>query len=560
LGWRKTISLGTTILCPVIVAACFGSLKEQWTSAPYHHLVQSLQSESARTRTEAAVELGVLRFNGQQLSAAIRPLTERLFDTDIEVRKAAFQALQYFGPEAAPAEPVLAQIVKEDSGDLRREAIRILLLIGSRNAESILLDALANPAAELRVQTVEVLAGGTSSAAPFLASLLDLLKTDPDSSVRAAILKALDSIEPNSKRVATAKLEALEDSSASVRKLAATLLRGPGPIPTVPRLRNGLRDPDADMRAAVIQSLGQIGLSDEEVVPALCAALGDSATHNDARNALGQLRFWRMPGDDNIPADSIKSAVPALLSAMKCDDPKARGVVVALLCRMIAYYALEEPPVPKALRAAVPAICDVLRSHPPVDRRYVLVELLNEVPTEVLVPVYRSALGEPNDPGPQTAGMVNPADWQQAIATVAARLGAQDPSMKRDVLLNLLPVTFYKYFLPMLCCALEDEDRQLGVGAFQLVSNIDWITAPGTLSGAVPTTVVPVLLRASENPDHTIRANALITLGHLGKAAGDVVARLRDLEEREQSREMRSLIRETERRISEAGSKFSGEN
>jgi HEAT repeat protein len=288
--------------------------------------------------------------------------------------------------------------VRENSGDIRPEAIRLLLLIGSTNAESILLDALADTAADLRVQTVEVIASSTRLAAPFLTTLLDMLQTDPEPSVRAATLKALDSIEPNSERVTLAKLGSIRDSSAAIRKLAATLLRELGPVPTVPALQQALRDQDAAVRAEVAKSLSQIGLRRKDAVPALAAALEDPTTHNDARNAIGRVWYAGTPGDENsLFAESIESAVPALQRAMKNDDPRTRGVVAALLCRMIHYCALEQLTVPRALRAAVPTIRERLGDPSPLVRRYVLIEVLNERPTELLTPVYCDLLRRINE-------------------------------------------------------------------------------------------------------------------------------------------------------------------
>jgi HEAT repeat protein len=473
---RGIISLITTILVPL--AGCvvlFGVFRDQWENAPYLPLIRSLRSGDAGRRREAALELGILRFRGERVRRAITPLIERLDDPDGAVRSTAAEPLLYFGADAAPAVPVLAKIIRGGRADLRAPELRILLVIGSGEANTVLTEALTDPDSDLRVETVKVLGGAGRSTRRFVPLLLEGLRSDPEASVRRASLEALVAIEPKSERVALAKLEALRDVSAELRKLAASLLDVPAPVPVVPALRRALRDRDAGVRAEVFKRLSQIGLRDPDVVPALCEALADAATHDRARDVLGSLNGWILYARADVVrslAATIESAVPALIDALKSGDPRTRGVVAALLYKMISYSKLEDPPVPAPLRTAVAPLLAALKDRDPVFRLYLLMVALSERPTELLIPAPRELFDGQDGPRLEGASPATRARWRSAVAALAARVQARDPVPRSQVLIHQLPEDLVESLMPTIREALVDEDQQLRFEAMQLLPSL----------------------------------------------------------------------------------------
>ena len=168
------------------------------------------EANKADERLQAAMELGVLRLEGASLKMAVLPLTESLDDPDSRVREAAADTLAWFGPDAAPATGTLARIIRDDHSGLRGRAIRVVCLIDSDEARSILAEAMTDPDPDRRIETVNAVGNLYLTAAPLRPLLLESLRSDPAPAVRKAILSALVAIEPTSDRVAKARLDALE--------------------------------------------------------------------------------------------------------------------------------------------------------------------------------------------------------------------------------------------------------------------------------------------------------------------------------------------------------------
>ena len=82
---------------------------------------------------------------------------------------------------------------------------------------------------------------------------------------------------------------------------------------------------------------------------------------------------------------TLQAVVPVLINSMNSEDPRTRGVIASVLCRMVADVGLEGS-VPPILRSALEAVVASLKDRDPVFRRYLLIELLNENPSELFMP------------------------------------------------------------------------------------------------------------------------------------------------------------------------------
>jgi HEAT repeat protein len=146
---------------------------------------------------------------------------------------------------------------------------------------------------------------GADSIAPLATAL-----NDPKASVRAAAAKALGECAGTVASAPGAIVDAREVAAfeSAVHVALPTLIRG-------------LKDPDAEVRAAVACALGELGQEPAKTVPALAETLADSDAHvrRSAVLALGRFRARAQP------------ALPALLKAFDDQDAAVKeGAAFAL--------------------------------------------------------------------------------------------------------------------------------------------------------------------------------------------------------------------------------------
>ena len=109
-------------------------------------------------------------------------------------------------------------------------AIRVVCLIDSDEAKSILAEAMTDPDPDRRIETAVVVGNYSIVARPYVPLLLENLRRDPTPAVRRAILSALVAIEPASDRVTKARLEAMSDPDPETRKAAVLGIGSPEPM------------------------------------------------------------------------------------------------------------------------------------------------------------------------------------------------------------------------------------------------------------------------------------------------------------------------------------------
>lgn len=549
-------SLLGLIIAVAVLAFLVVVLRDQSANEECGPLIRSLQGRDPVERGEAALELGTLRLRGVRATAAIRPLIERLDDADPNVRVAAAQSLHYFGREAEPALPVLARIMRTNRTDLRAPAIRLLGAIGSAEAGVILIEALTDPDAEHRLETVQVLESVGRGAAFLIPVLTERLSNDTDATIRQAILRLLVNIDPDRGRILQTKLLACRDISAGVRMAALELLRSPDPVLFLDVFREAVSDQDAEVRTEALRGLSEIGLSHSGAIPSLCDALKDPHTRDAAVKAIGRVANWSRPGDNAATrALALDAAIPALSGAMECDDPRSREVVASLLCQLISTSEIENPPGSPTLRTAADALRGRIRHSDQMLRRYVLMTLLNENPSELLTPVFGDLLDEETDPTLGSARTANRSTWKATIASLIARAQARDPLIRRQLLINLLPEDLVQSLVPMVCAALADENEDLRLQSMILISNLcsDQRFSPKSTS-TWARCIVSALEIALTDCVPGIRGSAAITLAQLGPVAKDSEPALRAAIAKERESSVRAWIEAALRQLGGAAS------
>jgi len=175
--------------------------------------------------------------------------TRLLEDPDPPTRLKAVEALRLgFGVQAVPA---LVHALGGAHPSVRREAIRALAAIQAAGPETIAALSNAMRNTDLAVRRAAASALGDVGA---VAALVQTLK-DPDSNVRLNAVRPLrriitrpgNSADPaTTKRVVAALADALKDTDTGLRRAAASSLGviGPTAFDAIPALSEVTRDPD----------------------------------------------------------------------------------------------------------------------------------------------------------------------------------------------------------------------------------------------------------------------------------------------------------------------------
>ena len=236
--------------------------------------------KSAAVRTGAAELIGRL---GEYAKPALKTLIAALKDSDVGVRAAAADALGKIGPDAKAAVPEMLPLLKESDASVRFTTIFAYSRIGPAAAfvaPDINIIFETDPSSDVRREAARTLGLiGTSATRFVLPTIIKVLREDKSEEVRrqaAQTLAKMGDIKPVMK-------ETLEIFRADkdryvrlhlVRSIAAAL--GSNLKDYVKDLADWLnKDPDADVRLAIVQELGDLGVAAKEAIPALLDAEND---------------------------------------------------------------------------------------------------------------------------------------------------------------------------------------------------------------------------------------------------------------------------------------------
>ena len=234
---------------PAVRAAAAGALGKAGDLAnpAVPSLRAALKDADANVRAAAADALARVGLEGK---LAIAELTELLKDADTGVRLAAVFALGRLAPEGAKATDRLADLLTTDKdANVRKETARSLGLLGveAKAAVPALAKALKeDKETDVRRQSAIALGKMVGEIKPVANTMLDVLKTDADKSVRVLAVQAL------STGLAAGLKDYLKDLSEQMSK-----------------------DPEGDVRLAIVQEVGNLGPEAKDALPALLKATTD---------------------------------------------------------------------------------------------------------------------------------------------------------------------------------------------------------------------------------------------------------------------------------------------
>lgn len=264
--------------------------------------------------------------------------------------------------EASPVDRVLgilAVLVQDPTALVRSQAAGLAGSLGpaAASVRDRLIALCTDTDESVRRQTAEALGQVAAQEAATQAALTRLL-ADSSASVRAAAALAVARADTLPEATAQALVPLLNDPDRSVRHAATEAISGIREGTAVAhQLLDGLASKDNLCRAQTVETLGQMGTSARQVVPALIAALDDPNDRVRARaaRALGQIdpdptlavaALIRALNDaDHLvcawAAESLarlgpkaEHARPALLTALDHVSPLVRRRAVHALARL----------------------------------------------------------------------------------------------------------------------------------------------------------------------------------------------------------------------------------
>jgi HEAT repeat protein len=272
---RRLVPLMFVVLSVAVPAAPAHDSYAQ--SRPLSAWVADLGAQPPQTRVAAAdaiAQLAILH-GGSTVAAAVQPLVRNLADASPAVRESAAAAIEQIGQPALPAVDALLTLLDRDADrSVRRHAALALARVDpASKAASRSLEQDSAPG--VRQAAAIILVASRRAAAPAQHSLADAI-ADDDAGVRLYAAAALVGVE-GPQRGVPVLLESLEHPDPTWRAEAAGILGEVAVSETdvLPALARALEDEDPSVRVAVADAFGQVGRPARSFVSALGARLRD---------------------------------------------------------------------------------------------------------------------------------------------------------------------------------------------------------------------------------------------------------------------------------------------
>lgn len=488
--------------------------------------------ESDHALLDKAVQLAKSKVDP---TPVVEALTKQLENKKPRVRALAAKALGLIGEPAKPAAKALAKLVADQDETVRRAAIRALGQIkpGQEMVVPLMQEALAHADPYVVAYATHNLAEvGPDIVPPMLKAMED------DSTIYYAML-VLAELGPDAKEAVPALTKALGHPNVEVRHEAAQALRaiGPDAKSAVPELIKALDDEFVQMPAAL--ALGSIG------PPASAALDALSKISDDSDDVLEICALWAISKIENDPDKSKTVTVPALVKFLVSDDQQVR--------RAAAMALLDLKPGPKVIAPLIAKVFADASDEAKAD----MVDAVATMGVEA-VPRLVEALQYPaiRQQAVRILGEIGP-DAAAAIPELLKHIGDEDPELRADLFTALGHMgSDNSEVITAAMQALDDEDEEVVISALYALgksgkhANTCAAKVKQLLDGGndryqticawalvkvepgnqeYQTAAVPLLIQALESEADAVRGEAVATLGSIGSAAQEAVAKLKEI-------------------------------
>jgi HEAT repeat protein len=287
----------------------FGSTWQEWQSNLQAGTVQLAQQLPASMAASTAWKRDGLERPQPllaRLQAALPALAAGVRDPNVQNRRAAVDALEMMGDEAAPAVPALVGALGDPDIFVRWAAARTLGKMTRLDVPAIMpamLVVLRDPDLDVRLAAAEALRRFGPAARDAVPILLQSVGHGEVSQQLAAI-RALASIGQPGDAALPVLTQALAYPDPRVRQASARLLGdlGPAAWPAEPALRQALADRDPEVQRAAGDALLEI------TRPAIAAAVGKAPANDKPRSEITQAAAF-------VPEKAKASVTQASFSA-----------------------------------------------------------------------------------------------------------------------------------------------------------------------------------------------------------------------------------------------------
>ncbi len=263
-GILRAVRVDSSAAVRGTAAQVLAGLPDRDLRACAKELAEAMQAEKdSRVRRELAL---LLARHDELARPAVPGLVQALRDPQAAVRAAAAEALAVAGPEAKSAAADLVTLLRDSDPAVRRAAVRALGRIEPAGAAAVA-DTLAalltqDKDRELRGEIVSSL-GLLQEKTPAVLQALHQLLQQEDGELRLRALRVLGSFKTAARGSAAEVLRlARSDPLKSVRQEAVhtfAALHGPELIQHLPELLSLLKDPEYEVRLAVVEEVGALG-------------------------------------------------------------------------------------------------------------------------------------------------------------------------------------------------------------------------------------------------------------------------------------------------------------